>query len=184
MRNIRIGILLLTIVLTGTATERKTALENEPKEEGSAPLLTPSYGIVTNADRNRDLRSGIPFLPTPGEYYFYWQCLRLDKVRFDCTGVSRAESGTGCRRNNCIPQLEVHSEGTAYRFITHQVWCVENYRDFKAGIRRILRREKIACFGGEYISEDSLQEDRRKRSSSWFLKRIKTAYGKWDYFPE
>ena len=184
MRNIRIGLLLVTIVLAGTAAERKTALVNEPEEEGAAPLLTPSYDIVTNADRNKDLRSGIPFLPTPGEYFFYWQCLRLNKVRFDCTSVNRAGSGTGCRRNNCIPELEVLSEGNAYLFITHQVWCVEDYRDFRTEIRRVMGREKIACFGGEYIGEDSPLENRGKRSSSWFLKRIKTAHGKWDYFPE
>ena len=41
MRNIRIGLLLVTIVLAGTAAERKTALVNEPEEEGAAPLLTP-----------------------------------------------------------------------------------------------------------------------------------------------
>ncbi len=184
MSKVRVGVLLLTLALAGTAAERKTALGNAPEDKGAAPLLTPGLGIVINADRNKDLRSGIPFLPTPGEHYFYWQCLRLDKVRFGCTGAKRAESGTGCRRDNCIPELEVHSEGAAYLFIAHQVWCVENYRDLRAEIRRVLRHERVACFGGEYIGEDPPQENNGKRSSAWFLKRIKTAHGKWDYFPE
>lgn len=153
-------------------------------DDGSAPLLTSDFGIVTDADRRKDRRSNIPFLPTPGQYHFYWQCLKLQKVRFNCTGVMRAGSGRGCQRDQCIPEVRVLSDGATYTFMTHQVWCVEAYHDLKTEIKRLLHREKVACFGSEYIDEVPPEESEGKRSSVWFLKRIKTPYGKWDYFPD
>lgn len=175
-----IVILMLAVDVASTASVNRGLQE----KDSSAPLLTPSYGLLTETDRNKDRRSGIPFLPTPGRQYFYWQCLNLQSVRLDCTGVMRASSGMGCRRNQCIPEVKIFSDDAAYTFMTHQVWCVEDYRDFKATINHLLHGEKVACFGGEYLDEEQPKENEGKRSSFWFLKRIKTGRGKWDYFPE
>ncbi len=179
-------VILLTLFDSGfsRSSARDMGMTVARDEDGPAPLLTLAHGIVTAEDQNKDQRARIPFLPTPSPYYFYWQCLKLDRVRFDCTGVSPAGSGTGCRRNNCLPEVEVVSGGVIYTFMAHQIWCVEAYREFKAEIRELLHREEIACFGAEYIREGDSKSNSGKRNSFWFLKRIKTAQGKWDYFPD
>lgn len=166
------------------ATKLK-GVQVSPDEFQSAPLLTPSYGIVSETDRRKDLRARIPFLPAPGINYFYWQCLKLEKVRFTCGGEHRAESGTGCRWNICLPEMTVISEGREYVFLTHQLWCVESYRDLKATWRRLLRHEKIACFGAEYIAIDPGNEEYTgETEDAWFVMRIRTRHGTWDYFED
>jgi hypothetical protein len=154
------------------------------EREQPAPLLTSDYGILKEADRYRDLRSYIPLLPVPTSYFFYWQCLPLNKVKFGCMAEGIAEPERGCKRNNCLPEIEVTSGKSTFTFMVHQMWCVESYRELKRELRELLRGHRVACFGAEYIGEDVSDERSIIRDSSWFLKRIRTAHGKWDYFAD
>ncbi len=168
------------LIVAPTARTKGTTVV--PNEDEPAPMLTSDYGIVTYEDRNKDERGPIPFLPAPEDGLFYWQCLKLGKVTADCIGVDLAGSGMGCRKYSCLPHVEVFSEGSRYIFQGHKGWCLENFREFKAKLKNLIRRENIACFGGEYLGENPIEHPSEKRNSSWFLKRIKTRRGKWSYF--
>ncbi len=176
---------LLLICFAGLAvapiakTKGTTVVRNEDEP---APMLTPDYGIVTEEDRHKDERGPIPFLPAPEDGLFYWQCLKVDKVIANCIGIDRATIGMGCRKYSCLPDIEVLSEDSRYIFQGHKGWCLENYREFAVKLKKLLRGEDIACFGGEYLGENPIEHPSEKRSSSWFLKRVKTRRGKWSYF--
>ena len=162
--------------------QKKSVVAQRLDEEEPAPLLTSDYGIVRDSDRKKNMRSGVPFLPAPEQNYFYWQCLKLDKVGIECLGVERAGAGMGCRRYSCIPDVEVVSGRERYSFVGDKGWCLEDYRDFKERLRHLLRRQGIACFGGEYLGEVPPEKSSEIRNSSWALKNVKTRLGSWAYF--
>jgi hypothetical protein len=149
-----------------------------------APLLTPDFGIVTKADRNRDIRSGIPFLPTLGKYLVYWQCLRLERVRMDCSGYTKYSPRMGKKTNPCIIGIDVVSDGALYEFSFDHVWDWEGFEEVRREWNELLRGHKVACFAGEYVKEERSKKNAYSRSSFWFLKRMKTRRGKWDYFKD
>jgi hypothetical protein len=99
-------------------------------------------------------------------------------------GEEKADPEWGCKRNNCLPEIEITSGKSDFSFMAHQVWCVEAYQELRRKLKRLLQRERIACFGGEYGGEITPDERSTVRASAWFLKRIRTAHGKWDYFAE
>lgn len=181
-------IFLLPLLLFGACLgPRRQAIEGgaivTAKESEPAPLLTADFGIVTDNDRAKNRRKRIPFLPAPEDNYYYWQCLKVDKVSVGCIGVDVATSGMGCRRYSCLPEVSVTSDGSHYAFLAHKGWCLESFREFRSRFRRLLRGQKIACFGGEYVGEEPVEGNER-RNSEWFLKAVKTRRGKWSYFAD
>jgi hypothetical protein len=59
---------------------------------------------------------------------------------------------------------------------------LEDYRDLKATWQRLLRPERVACFGAEYIAiEPGSKEYTGRVEDAWFIMRIRTRHAKWDY---
>jgi len=170
--------LALLLVALGSLSRAFGNMETKPV----APLLTSNFGIVTGEDQQRIVeRIGVPFLPAPEPYYLYWQCLPLKRVFINCSGYSHYTRKAGPKGDLCVAGIDVVSNGSLYSFFFHQLWDWDSYEDVRREFRELLRGQKVACFGAEYTGDNFPQEPGYIRTSSWFLKYLKTQKGSWSY---
>lgn len=175
------AVLMLPVLILATFGSPSSSSERV-EAEPLAPLLTSDFGIVTKDDQQRiGERVGVPFSPAPEPNYLYWQCLRLDRSFINCSGYSHYTRKAGPKGDLCVAGIDVVSNDSLYSFFFHQLWDWDSYEDVRREFQELLRGQKVACFGAEYTSDNFPQEPGYIRTSSWFLKYLKTKKGSWSY---
>jgi len=148
-------------------------------------LITPDYGILTNEDIETEANFGAipaPLILNEVSGALVWQCLPTREVSMQCD-TELLDSSYHVQYYE--PVLEIIDNGRLYEFNTRRAWDGERCLEDMAKWKDAIDGEEVVCISASYTSE--WPEDMSPgidRHSLWEINRVKSAHGKWSYWPD